>query len=263
MVRPVPVSEKLEEVMENAPVIRIQTVRVRREFEERVNNWRLEAYFPLYITIPGIEEINWYQKITNTPQYHKNLAIFQYKNRNAPSSFRNDQRYKDVIKDLGTTWTGRFKVDWFAIYEQLASYSRSVSSLGENPSELSAGHPLIHLEGYVLSPQEQEQYDAWFDGAGQEAFIPLLMRLPGLKEYTRYRLIEVDPAGLKSIQLPERQIEYPPRLSVLTFNDISDFVNYEKSLELGAFNRALEGIFPFGLNYQWYVQYLLVKSWRK
>jgi hypothetical protein len=88
------------------------------------------------------------------------------------------------------------------------------------------------------------------------------MRLPGLREYTRYKLIDVDPKGL-TFQTTKRPIEYPPRFSILTFDNVKAFENYERSLELAAFNRAIEVLFPFGLNYQCYVQYRLIRSWRK
>ena len=47
------------------------------------------------------------------------------------------------------------------------------------------------------------------------------------------------------------------------FGDIKSFETYAKSAALVAFNKALRTVFPYGLNYKWYVEYQLVKSWRK
>jgi len=249
--------------MENIPVIRILAQRIQPDYEERFLNWALEAYCPLQITIPGNEEIDLYQLVRENPQYTKGLYIYHYANRRTPVEIRSDQRWKDITKDIETTWASRAETVWFPAYEQIASFKKESTNPGGNSVSEGKKLPVIHLEGYTFLNSEQERYDAWFDKSGQEAFIPLLMRLPGLREYTRYKLIDVDPTGLTAIQRIKRPIEYPPRLSILTFDNIKAFENYEKSLELEAFKRALEAYFPFGLNYQWYVQYRLIRSYRK
>jgi hypothetical protein len=59
-----------------------------------------------------------------------------------------------------------------------------------------------------------------------------------------------------------RTIDYPQRLSILHFDSIKAFDNYEQSLELAAVKGALQAPFPLGLNYQFYVQYRLARSYR-
>ena len=83
------------------------------------------------------------------------------------------------------------------------------------------------------------------------------MKLSGLKQYVRYKHTYVnipDPDKTK------RYVEYPPYLSILTFENVEAFENYQKSLELQALNGGLRAPFPRGLDYRWYVQYQLVRS---
>jgi hypothetical protein len=250
--------------MDNISVIRIQGIKIQREVEERVLKWRLEVYFPLLITIPGYEEIHWYQRIKGGPEYPKNLAIFHYTNRRSPVEVRSDQKWKDIQKDAETTWgSSRFENTWFPAYEQISSFNKDLTNQSRSLVTETEKPLIIHLEGYAFSNLEQEKYDTWFDKSGEEAFIPLLMRLLGLIEYNRYKLIDVDPTGLTTIQIEKHPIEYPPRLSILTFDNFRSFENYENSVEHTAFERAVEAPFPLGLNYQWYVQYQLMQSWRK
>jgi len=248
--------------MENAPTIRIRTIRFKHEYEERYRNWLLEAYFPLLITIPGIEELDYYQTVKKNPIYAKNLSIFHYANQRTAVEIRSDQRWKDITKDA-ETWGGRIETVWMPAYQQITIIKKDLTNQIRNPISEADKSMIIHMEGYAFSNPEQEIYDAWIDKSGQEAFIPLMMRLPGLREFTLYKLIDVDPTGLTDVFRTKRPVEYPSRLSILTFDNLKAFDNYENSLELAAYNRAIEAPFPFGLNYQWYVQYQLVRSYKK
>jgi hypothetical protein len=249
--------------MESAPTIRINARRVQPEYEEKFFNWSLEAYYPLLITIPEIEEVDFYHIVKENPQYVKTFSINHYKNRSDQMKFRRDQRFRDVQKDLEATFGNRSEEVWFVAYEQIASFKNGSTTIAGKRIFEVENAPIMHLEGYAFSVPEQERFDTWFNKWGQEVFIPLIMRLPGLKEYIRYKLIDVEFTGLSDIYRTKRPVEYPPYLSIITFENIKAFENYEQSLELGAFKSALQAPFPLGLNYQWYVQYRLMRSWRK
>jgi hypothetical protein len=249
--------------MENAPIIRITARRIQPEYEERFLNWSLGAYHPLLITVPGFEQIDDYRIVKENPQYTKTLTLFHYRNRAEQLKPRGDQRFLDVQKDTEITWASRSELIWMSSYQEISIFKENSVTAEKKALSKDENAPVIHLEGYAFSNPEQERYDTWFNKWGREVFIPLIMRLPGLKEYTRYKLIDVDSTGLSNFNRTKHPVEYPPRLSILTFENIKAFENYENSLELAAFKSALQAPFPLGLNYQWYVQYQLVKSWRK
>jgi len=248
--------------MENRPVIRLWARRIQPEYEKRFLNWHFEAYAPLMVTIPGIEKSDFYNVVKENPEYNKTLQITHYVNRRAQVEIRSDQRFIDIQKDWATTWGNRVETVWFVAYEQIASFKKDPTSPGGNSVSEAEKSPVIHMEGYDFSNPEQERYETWFDKWGREVFIPLLMESTGLREYTSYRFIDVERTGLNEFSRP-KTVEYPPYLSILTFDNINAFENYESSLELAAFKSALQAPFPLGLNYQWYVQYRLIRSWRK
>jgi hypothetical protein len=78
------------------------------------------------------------------------------------------------------------------------------------------------------------------------------MKLTDLREYTQYRLIEDAWKGVDDVYRTKRSVEYPSHLSILTFDNIKAFENYEKSLELAAFRYALNLTFPGALDYKCY-----------
>jgi hypothetical protein len=88
--------------MENAPVIRIVARRYQPEYEERGFKWFLEAYAPLFITVPGYEEIEHYHIFRENPQYNKNLTIYHFENWSEQLKTRSDRRVIDIQKDTAT-----------------------------------------------------------------------------------------------------------------------------------------------------------------
>ena len=103
----------------------------------------------------------------------------------------------------------------------------------------------------------------WFAKWGYEFYIPLLTRLPGLKGYFLYKFIDIGWEGLPEFYKPKRPVEYPLYLSFVHFDNIESYEHYEKSIELAGFRDAMNNALSGGLDFRWYVQYQLVKSWRK
>jgi hypothetical protein len=107
-----------------------------------------------------------------------------------------------------------------------------------------------------MTLEQQEKYNKWFNEYGR-VFVLLFMKTCGLKGYDYLKY-----SGFTS-QTQARETDYPPYLSLFYFEDQKAFEHFEESHELVRFQSALRNIFPLGLNYKWYVQYQLVKSWRK
>jgi hypothetical protein len=249
--------------MEN-PVIRIWGMKVQSEYENKWHDWQLGAYTPLWMNIPEVQGDDFYRIAIERPEYNKYLSIFHYKDRNGPIKIRTDKRFIDIQNDMTKTWSNKIEVSWRAGYEQIIKYTKhsDISNVNSKPGLASSA--LIHLEGFSFSnPENQEKYDTWFEKWGTEVFVPLLMKSTGLNEYTRYGLIDITAAGLNEINTPKREAAYPTRLSILGFDSLQAFKDYENSMELAAFRSALQTLFPLGLDCQWYVQYQLEKSFRK
>lgn len=117
--------------------------------------------------------------------------------------------------------------------------------------------PVIHLEAYSLSSEEEQIYSRWLNEFGFLSLIPLFSGLAGFKGYDCF-----ENSGLKGLA-ETREWEYPSCVSIIYFENAEAFENYQKSRELIAFQKILRNVFASGLPYKWYVQYQLVKSWRK
>jgi hypothetical protein len=117
--------------------------------------------------------------------------------------------------------------------------------------------PIMHLEGYRLLVEEQEKYLKWFTDFGCPIFMPLFMKIPGLAGYDWYK-----DTGLRGSREAERW-EYPEYLSIIYFENLKANDDFVKSPEMAGFHKAIRSVIPYRLGYVWYVQYQLLKSFRK
>jgi hypothetical protein len=256
---------KPEETVENRPTIRISAIRVQPEYEDRYYKWFLEVYAPLLVNVPGVKGWDFYQILKENPQYPRRIFIPSYANRTEQVSIRNNPILIDVTQDLATTWASRSESIWYPCYELIDDFkNQAIRSEQSALSDIEIA-PVIHLEGYSLTAEEKEKFETWFTKWGNELYIPWLMKLSGLIEYAHYRLIDVDltTAPGRPFFNPRRPVTYPPYLSILRFVNIEAYESYEKSIELAGFRDHMKVPFPAGLDFKWYVQYQLVKSFRK
>ena len=251
--------------MQSRPTIRIGAVRVQPEYEERYYKWFLEVYTPLLIKVPGVQGWDFYQILKENPQYPRRIFIPSYASRTEQVSIRGNPILIDVTRDINTTWSSRSESIWYPCYELIKNFRNKDGSSGGTASLKVENAPIMHMEGYSLLSEDKEKFETWFSKWGYELYIPWLMKSPGLIEYAHYRLIDVDltTAPGRPYFSPKRPVEYPPYLSILHFENIEAYEHYEKSIELAGFRDHVKTPFPGGLDFKWYVQYQLIKSFRK
>jgi len=223
---------------------------------KRFNNWVFEVYEPMLLQVDGVMGSDEYRITRETPEYPLSGNIRHHENFDTWEAFDLTQQ-GNASKGEMEAWIKRRVIEyvWSVLYELIDSYSRETSS-GNKDTRIDNA-PIMHLEAYRFSPPEQEKYVKWFDEYGSKIFVPLFLESPGLKRYDWYK-----DTGRRRRTFT-RESEYPPYLSIMYFDDIKSFDAYTKSAALVAFNKALRTVFPYGLNYKWYVQYQLMKSWRK
>jgi heme-degrading monooxygenase HmoA len=246
--------------MENRPLIRLATSNIHPEYRERFSNWYNEVYAPMIIKmVEGYKAIESYRIVKESPQYFRSLAIVYFESLDGWMKAQNAPFYKEFVKDQDTMWANRREVGWTALYELIKSFRSS--SFTEKAGEFKPEDaPIVHIEGYELPPADEEKYDNWFTKFGNEVYVPLLIKLPGLQQFSRYKFrYTYSPYAV----VPKVPIVYPAYVSIIRFEDIKSFENFEKSPELAAFRQGLRIEFPKNLEYKWYVQYQLMRSWRK
>ncbi len=244
--------------MGNAPVIRITGLKVQDEYIERFGNWANHVYYPHMLESQWIAGNERYQIVKESPDYVRNIGVSYHQNRRALEQWYRDKGVLPILEDL-KTWGNRGTWVWEAAY-QLLKIFRNDSPMDAKELLRVDQATIMHLEGFWLSAAEEEKYQLWFTKWGYEVYIPLLMKLPGLKQYNYYKIIDFEFPEWQKVSEPN---VHPIYLSILHFDDVKAFENYEKSLEHYALKGALKTLFPRGLDYKWYVQYRVLQSGRK
>jgi hypothetical protein len=132
----------------------------------------------------------------------------------------------------------------------------------KNKDYVPANAPVILLYGAGFSPDDWDKYHNWFNEWGYSVYVPMLMKVPGVTEYSRWWLTNIDGMTTPKPGVTENS-EYPQDLSIIYFENLKAYQNFEKSREFAAFRKTLAAEFPNGLNYKWNVVYRLTGRWTK
>jgi hypothetical protein len=244
--------------MPNATVISVIGHNISSELEMKFTNWFDAAYAPVHMSTSLYLGIERYKIINGNPVYPENLSIFHCQNLQGILKTIDNPDRLAVVKDVNTTFK-RIECVWFRKgFELIKSFRPDTQIEGDTRVD---NAQVLHMEVLRLAPEQEEKYNQWLVRWAYPVYIPILMKLPGLKAYNRFHHSGQDFQESKDYRA--RETEYPTCLSMLYFEDVKAFENYERSPELIAFREAIRMNFPGSLDYKWYVQYQLVKSWRK
>lgn len=245
--------------MENRPIIFFRGRNVPPDQRERFQNWLFEAYVPILLKVEGVEKVEYYQIIKENPLYPNQLGFYRFKNRQAMESRDGNPDRDAVLKDMATF--SRIEHFWSQTYGLLRSFDSAAKT--ESAVAKAEDTPVLHIESFQLPPEEQERCNDWYVKWAYRVYLPILMKLPGLVQYDRYRINDRrEPYSDRFLGKPVVS-EYPLYISVMYFENLKAFENYENSPELIAFRRIMKYEVSDNLNYEWYVQYQLLKNWRK
>jgi hypothetical protein len=249
--------------MENAPVIMIGGNEfIKPEYQERYGKWVMEVYYPLLAKIPQFEGIDRYQMVNEKSGYPKNISLYQCNSFVSFEEVEKNSIYTSIMRDWKTTFvdTGRMELFWRALYELMRSFRSADFSPTSGQNTQSENGPILHFEGYRLFPDEEEKYSGWVSKWGFEFYFPALMRLPGIKKYNLYKLL--DYKFLEWMR-PKGTGVHPAYLSALYFDSVEAYQNYENSIEVAAMRQALKEHFDRDLEFKWSVQYQQILSMQK
>jgi hypothetical protein len=176
-------------------------------------------------------------------------------------------------QDVHSTWKDKYENSWRSVYflvRRLKGPSVTEIDKGKIIDKtthfrefLEEDAPVVLLKGLVLSPEQWERYDDWVNEWGYDIYIPLLLKIPGISEYSRWWLSNIRRDG----RPPQPEITdtsgFPQDLSIIIFDNLKAYQNFCQSKELAAFNKTLSTAFPEGLNYTRDQAYLLLRRWSK
>lgn len=241
--------------MENRPHIDISGRNIPADIEDRYLKWQDEVYHPTYMKL-GAAGIDRYKIVKKTLEYPGQISIFHRKDRNSFEENKKNPVRVDLQKDFDATFY-RLEWVWHDVYVLMRSFRNDSSS---RESTIVDNAPLIHIEGYRVPAAEQGRYDQWFMRWASRVYIPVQMKSPGLKAYNCFKLSDL------LMRFPGRnyvEVEIPPYVSILYFENIESFENYEASPEYAALKRSMEVELPASVATIWNVEYQLTKSFRK
>jgi len=247
--------------MENLPLMMLRGRNVPADLRERFQNWLFEAYVPLFLKQPSLKIVAFFQIIKDNPLYPGLLGAYHHTNIQALEKLNENPDWTAIFNDMNKTFS-RVEHVWGQSYRLLRSFGnviRPIVNDGKDENE-----PVIHFEAFKLSLEEHEKYNDWFIKWAYRVYIPVLMKLPGLKEYDHYQRMDTH-GEIPSWNYIGKPVvtEYPCYVSVLYSENLRAFENYENSPELISFKRAMSLEVSSNLIPEWYVQYRLMRSWRK
>jgi hypothetical protein len=251
--------------MENAPILLVSGSQLAEgtdpDLSARYQGWVEESYTPLRASLPGSLGADRYQIVNPRPEYPFSLLNYHIENTELALQSLNHPDRIALLKDM-KTWIDRgiLQFFWGCYYELIKSFRNEGGQVVIRQGTMVEAAPFLHLEGYRMSSEDQDKYMKWLNEWGFKVLIPLITKLPGLKAFNCYN--DPDLKAARSI-FATREYEYPHFITVLYFENQQSFDNYTRSAERLAFQKAIGNIFPNGLNYKWYVQYQLTRSWRK
>jgi len=248
--------------MENAPILSLAGISrfpgADLEAWDRYNKWLSEVYATLLMKAAERTGMDIYQIVRESPEYPSGVFFVHYLNLSAWQDARKIPESAAITEEF-RNWQKRNVIDyaWSGVYQLVKSFRNVRALSGTRLDSRIENASVMHFEAYRLSPEEQDKYNAWFAEYAVNIFMPLFMKLPGLKGYDFYK--HTGFAARNDV----RETEFPASLSVVYFENIQAFENFEKSIELETFRKTMWNVFPRGLNFKWYVQYQLTQSWRK
>jgi hypothetical protein len=225
---------------------------------ERYRQWGTEARTPLIMTIPEVIGLDLYQIVSENMEYPQSISISHYK---SLSEWKNSaaSSQRAALGDDFKLWIDRGVIDyvWSATYVLIKGYRNKSWFSSNNQDTRIENAPIVYLQAYRMTVDEQEKYFKWFTEYGCTIFMPLFIKMPGLVGYDCY---EYSGLRLRDYIV---ETEYPRYLSIIYFENMNAYDNFVGSPEFTGFRKSMRTIFPRGLNIKWHVQYHLVKSLRK
>jgi len=107
--------------------------------------------------------------------------------------------------------------------------------------------PIIHVVATECRSEVEEKFNKWYD----DVHIPLLFKFKGMKEATRYKIMNETE-------------EYPKYLTIYEFESKEAYQAYRTSPELAASTEEMKETWKEGgFEVKWRVQYEPMKTWKR
>lgn len=140
--------------MESNPFTLVVGWRLQPEHAERLGKWIMEVYQPLMVKSGVTKGIDRYQIVKEGPDYLRNISFFHYGYFGALDDAYKSPVGRDLVNDIAT-WGARREAVWGAYYQLIKGFRNDGEAPWAKAEKGAEEAPIIHLEGYNLSPQAE------------------------------------------------------------------------------------------------------------
>jgi hypothetical protein len=234
--------------MEDAHIVDISALVFQNPDDaEKFAKWGAAAYTPMMMSTKSVFGIENHRIIEKNPNYPEVSPFMFYRTIEDYENAMHSTEFTAYLKDIEATWGGKFERVWNSLYVLVKRMSSDVP-LDKNANYLEQNAPIVLLSGVGLSPNDWDKYDAWFNDWGYSIYVPALLRVQGVIEYSRWWLTNIRRISPPKPALTEDP-KYPQDLSLIYFENMNSYQKFESSREYAAFRKSLSAEFPEGLSY--------------
>ena len=185
----------------------------------------------------GLKAVERFKILTENPDYATYIAIYHYDNVKDMEGRSKSPSSADVAADMKATWPEGLDISWRVAYLEHKKW---------NAAQLSPD-TVIHVVG-VNGPAnvKETEFDAWYDNT----HVPWLMKTGTISQSVRYRITR-----------PNK--DYPFYLAVYYFDNQKKYETFLDHPERVAAIKELDEHWPNGIGRMWWVQYKMMRDWKK
>jgi hypothetical protein len=244
--------------MENRPVISFTGRTAPADIEEKWTMWREGAYIPLYLKAPGVRCIDTYKIIRKTHDLPDYIFIFHGDNfENFKKRQETNQEVAAIDRDMNITFR-TVEQFWRNVYELIRSFRNNGAAVKSMESIVDDAQ-VISIEGYKLPANEYDKYESWFIKWASRIYVPMLLRVSGVKACNFFRLLDYKSPNWANDPVIEKDM--PRYMSVTYYDNLKLAEDFRQSLDYIAFRRNMELEFA-SLKTVWDTEYQLFSSHR-
>jgi hypothetical protein len=245
--------------MENTPVLTISGRKIPVDIEERYNRWYDAAYGPIFMKTPGMLGIDRYKIIRPDYILPNELDLYHTQNLEAQKKRSLNQDRVAVVRDSSITFH-KIQRFWYNTYELMRCFNNNTGSTGNTVNTTVVDAPVLHIEGYRVPAAEDARYEGWFNKWATLIYIPLLLKIPGVRACHFFKLVDYQDPIFATVRFVESDM--PRFISLIYLNGLDSLDNFVQTPEFGAFRGSIELGFAESIKIIWDTEYRLLKAYR-
>lgn len=221
------------------PVIDIVASSPRPEDIDKLEPWYADVHVPMLMKY-GVISAERFKALTENPDYPAYLNMYHYANIRGYDERYSPQASAEISKDVQARWPNGYGIRWRVWYIEHRKWSApGAASLGTDA--------VIHVVGVNgPAPEKDAEFNEWYDNT----HVPWLMKTGTIAQSVRYRIMQ-----------PNK--DYPAYLAVYYFENPKAFEAFSNHPERLAAIKELDEHWPNGIGRMWWVQYQLIKGWKR